>query len=114
MGCWKFARKNPELFECLSIAKKKIILLRLCFLCTRYNPFAFFLYTQHTLHSHCSKLPLHKSRIWGNSELNKQFVHTADHSNSSKAFISRPAANSLKEKVGVGEQHPIDVTNAVC
>lgn len=36
--------------------------------------------------THCSRLLLHKSRIWGYLQLNKPFIHTADPSNSRKAL----------------------------
>lgn len=50
------------------------------------QPLCFLPSTPSTPRIRCSRLPLHKPTIWGYSQLNKQFIHTADPSNSRKAL----------------------------
>lgn len=42
--------------------------------------------THSTPCTHCSKILLHRSRIWGYLQLNKQLIHTTDPSDSGKAL----------------------------
>jgi len=112
MDCWKLARKDPKLFECVSILKEKNNLILTMLSLHQIQSLCLLPCTHSTPCTHCSRLPLHKPRIWGYSQLSKQLIHTHHRPfQQQKSFISHSAANSLK--VGVGEQHSIATGQAV-
>lgn len=91
MDLWKSATKDAKLFKFYIFIFSKFFDLwqrRKIFILTMLSSYQIqpLCLPPSTLNAHCSKISLHRSRIWGYLQLNMQLIHTTDPSDSGKAL----------------------------